>query len=194
MHELAHFIRRHCEEKLTLQTLADQAHLSTYHLQRKFKSVMGLTPREYLEACRLQKLKESLKKHRTVTEAMYEAGFSSASRLYERLDTHLGMTPKQLQSRGERVEISFASTRTALGLVLMAATDRGICFIQFGSSEKSLLGCLKKEFPKAFISKMPQKHRKQFVRWGKCLNEYLDGQVEKINLPLDIRGTVFQVK
>lgn len=193
MHDLAHFIRSNCEEKLTLRTLADQAHLSIYHLQRKFKSVMGLTPKEYLDACRLQKLRAGLKRQQTVTEAMYEAGFSSSSRLYENLDTRLGMTPKQFQSRGERVEISYASTRTSFGLVLMAATDRGICFIQFGSSEKSLSEQLKAEFPRAVISKMPQKHRKQFAGWAKVLNEYLEGHIKNIKLPLDIRGTVFQV-
>jgi AraC-like DNA-binding protein len=111
------------------------AGLSPYHLQRTFKAVVGVTPREYADACRLNLLKDGLRSARSVTHAIHDAGFGSSSRVYERASTHLGMTPKQYRQGGKGMTISWATVDTALGLLMMAATDRGLCSVQIGDDQ-----------------------------------------------------------
>ena len=139
MQDLARYIEAHSGEAVTLEILSARAHLSRQYLQRRFKAVIGVSPKEYHESCRMRKLKASLRQQRSVTHTVYEVGFGSPSRVYERLNTRLGMTPAQYRSRGKGIEISYANASTPLGEVMMGATDRGICFIQFGESEQELL-------------------------------------------------------
>ncbi len=194
MLELARFIEQNCEEKLSLKKLAKEMLLSPEHLQKRFKSQVGVSPKEYQDACRLKKLKRSLRVNKSVTESLYEAGHSSSSRVYEKLDQQVGMTPREYQKKGRGLEISFGSGVTTIGKILIAATDRGICFIQFGKSIKEMTLILKNEFPEAIIRPMTKASIKQFDIWLEALNHYLKGTVAALDLPLDIMGTSFQIK
>lgn len=194
MHDVARYIERHCDEVLTLKVLAAQAQLSPFHLQRCFTEQIGVSPKAYQEACRVAKLKDELRTQTGVSAAIYEAGFGSPSRIYEKSDERLGMTPGQYQARGRGLSIAHASGETPLGQMLIAATDRGICFIEFGESEAALLARLQCEFPKALIEAMPDDRRGLFEQWLQALNAFLEGRVTKLDLPLDIHGTAFQIQ
>ena len=194
MQELCRYIESHAHEPMTLRTLSRIAHLSPFHLQRSFKSVVGVTPKQYAEACRMKSLKQKLRGGRTVTEAVYGAGFGSGSRVYERVDTRLGMTPRQYRKGGAGVEISYASSPTPLGTMMIAATDRGLCSLQFGESEAELRARLAKEFPAAKLSPMLPERKGQFAEWIRALTQYLKGSDTALDLPLDVRGTAFQMK
>lgn len=194
MAALCRHIAVHCHEPLSLATLSKQAHLSPAHLQRRFKAVIGVSPKEYAEACRLKTFKKTLRGKSKVTNAIYDAGFGSASRVYEKVNSRLGMTPKQYRAKGRSTCISYASGKTPLGLMMIGATDRGICFIQFGSSAAALLNDLKHEYPSADIVPMGKSHVRLFRAWMKALASYLRGDVGRLDLPLDIQGTAFQMK
>jgi AraC family transcriptional regulator of adaptative response/methylated-DNA-[protein]-cysteine methyltransferase len=193
--EVCSFICSHSDsgEDLTLERLGALAALSPFHLQRTFKAVLGISPKQYLAACRVNALKSQLRNGRSVTDSVYEAGFGSSSRVYEQVDTSLGMTPGQYQSGGKGVEISYATAKTSLGIMLIAATDRGLCSVQFGDSAESLLTELQREYPQASISESKSKSS-QFGLWIDSLSRYLAGQSVPLDLPLDVRATAFQLK
>lgn len=193
MIELARLIEARCEESLPLAQLAKQAGLSTTHLQKRFKAQIGVSPKVFQEACRLKKFKAGLRHKKSITESVYDSGHGSSSRIYERLDQRVGMTPKEYQRKGEGLTISFASGVTPLGRILIGATDRGICFIQFGESEEQLSELLKAEFPKASFEALKKSNKALFKSWLKALNDYLAGTLAKLNLPLDVQGTAFQL-
>ncbi len=194
MRELCRFIEGHTDERLTLAALARRAGVSSSHLQRSFKALVGVSPKAYADACRVAHFKRELRAGKSVTAATYEAGFGSSSRVYERIDTRLGMTPRQYRERGRGVEISYAVTNTVLGPMMLAATDRGLCFIQFGSSESALAAELRREYPNAAITPMAQQQRATFEQWMRALSAHLSGDRVDAGLPLDIRGTAFQTK
>lgn len=194
IHSVARHIEAHADENLTLGALAARARLSPFHFQRRFKSVVGVTPKQYLDACRMRRLKVGLRTGGPVTGAIYDAGFGSASRVYERVDTRLGMTPKQYRAGGAGVAISFAVAETPLGLTMMAATDRGLCFVQFGASEPELRENLEHEYPDATISRMNDAARAPFAQWMAALAAHLEGTRPQLDLPLDVRGTAFQMR
>ena len=194
MRELCRYIERHVDERLTLADLARQASVSSFHLQRSFKALVGVSPKAYAEACRLDHFKRELRAGKSVTDATYEAGFGSSSRVYERIDTRLGMTPRQYREQGSGVAISSATTTTSLGLMMIAATDRGLCFIQFGADEAALAEALRREYPQASIAPMREEQREVFDRWMRALSSHLEGHSRDVDLPLDIRGTAFQMK
>ncbi|MET0232918.1 MAG: bifunctional DNA-binding transcriptional regulator/O6-methylguanine-DNA methyltransferase Ada [Rhodanobacteraceae bacterium] len=187
-------IAAHAESPLVLKELAAAVGMSPFHFQRTFKSVVGLTPKEFHEAERVRTLKAGLKSGRSVTEAIYDAGFGSSSRVYERADTRLGMTPLQYREGGRGLAISHASANTPLGRVMIGATDRGICFIQFGDSERSLEEALTAEYPRAEHVSMPQDQTPAFDAWMRALAAYLEGSAASLDLPLDVRGTAFQMR
>lgn len=189
---LCRYIETHLDESLTLDHLAGQAGLSRFHLQRRFKAVTGVSPRQYIEALRLRRFKSGLRDEAAVTAAIHDAGFGSASRLYERTAAHLGMTPGQYRAGGKGVGLSYAVEQTELGLLLMAASDRGLCFVQFGDSEAGLLEQLASEFPQASIAPMPASSAPQFSAWMQALSAHLRGRAPAVGLPLDLRGTAFQ--
>ncbi|HXK04068.1 MAG TPA: bifunctional DNA-binding transcriptional regulator/O6-methylguanine-DNA methyltransferase Ada [Verrucomicrobiae bacterium] len=192
MRELCRFIDQHGDERITLAVLAARAGLSRFHLQRTFKAETGVTPRQYLEVVRMTRLKEGLRHAKDVTEAVYEAGFGSSSRVYERADTRLGMTPKEYRQGGRGVEITWAEVDSPLGVMIIGATDRGICFLQFGDSREELLEELKREYPAAIVAEMRGKSA-EFQAWIQGLMNYLGtGQIG--NLPHDVQGTAFQMK
>ncbi len=192
--DVCRYIEGHLDEPLTLAVLAETSGVSPFHLQRSFKAIVGVTPREYAEACRMKRLRGELRVATSVTDAIYGAGFGSGSRVYERSDGRLGMTPAQYRKGGEGVAISFASGRTALGLTMIGATDRGICFLQFGESEPELRAALAAEFPRAVCSPMGGEGASDFAAWMKILAARLEGREPHRDLPLDVRGTAFQLE
>jgi AraC family transcriptional regulator of adaptative response/methylated-DNA-[protein]-cysteine methyltransferase len=192
--ELCRQIEASPAETLDLAELAARAGLSRFHLQRSFKAVAGVTPKEYVEACRVRRLKRSLRDAKDVTEAVYDAGFGSSSRVYERADTRLGMTPLQYRRGGQGVAITYAAAPSPVGLLMIGATDRGLCFVQFGESEEELSAALRREYPAAQIVAMERPHPPQFAQWIAALTRHLEGNQPRLDLPLDIRATAFQMR
>jgi AraC family transcriptional regulator, regulatory protein of adaptative response / methylated-DNA-[protein]-cysteine methyltransferase len=196
-------IRKSCEyiranvesEELPLALLAAEAGLSPFHYQRCFKAVMGVTPRQFVEACRLESLKGNLRgKRHSVTSAIYESGFGSGSRVYERVDTRLGMTPATYRAGGKGASISYASVDSPLGRMMIGATDRGLCFLQFGEADEQLVEMLHNEYPAASISPLVQPYPPAFQEWMDALRDHVNGQRPRVDLPLDLQATAFQMK
>jgi AraC family transcriptional regulator of adaptative response/methylated-DNA-[protein]-cysteine methyltransferase len=189
------YIRNHCEsgEPLVLETLGEAAGWSPFHLHRMFKAVLGVTPKQFVDACRVAALKTKLRHGGSVTAAVYDAGFGSSSRVYERVDANLGMTPAQYRNGGKNVAISYTFAKTPLGLMLVAATDRGLCFVQFGENEEALVKQLMSEYPEANIARSQADHR-DMDAWMKALTGYLKGEPVALDLPIDVRATAFQLK
>src|SRR5215469_6021115 len=145
--EICRLIEKHLDEPITLARLAKEFHQSLFHLQRRFKAVLGITPREYADSCRLKMLKRQLQAGDSVTRAMYDAGYGSSSRLYERTASQLGMSPDKYRRGAVAASIRYACARSPLGRMLIAATERGICSIQFARTDAELIEGLKREFP-----------------------------------------------
>ena len=194
MQALCRQLEAHPGDPSSLAVLSRQANFSPYHLQRRFKAVIGVTPRQYSEACRLRLLRRRLRAGDPVTDAIYGAGFGSLSRVYERVTSRMGMTPGQYRAGGAGMEISHAAAETPLGLLMMAATDRGLCFVQFGESEEAMRACLQAEYPAARLSAMPPVAEQPFGQWMLALCDFLRDARNALDLPADVRGTAFQVK
>ena len=182
------------EEPHTLKTLSTQAAVSAHHLQRTFKDVMGITPRQYAESRRLKKFKANVKNGASVTEAMYDAGYGSSRSLYEQSSARLGMTPATYGRGGKGMRIIYTIADCSLGRVLVAATERGVCSIALGDSDSDLITALFAEYPNASIdSKDTTISSSLNLSLSKVL-EYLNGQSPRIDLPLDIQATAFQCR
>src|SRR5216684_3121893 len=186
--KLCRYIETHADEPLTLAVLADQAGVTQFHLQRTFKRVMGVTPREYAAACRMRALKKNLRAGQSVTQALFAAGYGSTSRLYERSRSRLGMTPATYGRKGRGARIRYAITNSALGKVLLAATDQGVCCLQFGDAERDLVTALRREFAEAVLFRDEPALRP----WLTSVTRYLHGAQPNLSLPLDVRATAFQ--
>lgn len=178
-------IETHLDERLTLEELGTVASLSPQHLQKVFKRALGISPREYADARRMDHLKAQLKSGETVTNALYEAGFSSTSRLYER---EMGMTPATYRNGGKDMHIHYTIAICSLGMVLVGATERGICAVSLGDSVEALETALREDYPAAVI----EPDDGTLAAWVEVLLINLDGQAAHEELPLDIRGTAFQ--
>ena len=194
--EVRMYIRKHADQQqlLTLGALSRRFQRSPFSLQRTFKAALGVTPRRYAAELRMQMLKEELRRGRTVAEATYEAGFGSSSRVYGCADTQLGMTPRQYRARGEGVEISYATMQTPLGLLMIGATDRGLCFLEFGNSETELVQSLREEFGAASLRSTPSPPSDQYQEWVQALSRFLEGEQALSKFPLSLHGTAFQIK
>lgn len=190
---LCDYIRERHDEPLTLLDLAEESGLSQWHLQRSFKAVTGISPREYIESCRMGTLKQNLREQKPVTESIYAAGFGSGSRVYERADTRLGMTPAEYRSGGKGIGISYVSVNGPLGRMMIGATDRGLCFLQFGETDAELEEMLRREYPEAETERMTEPWSDEFKRWIAALNDHLAGVRPRLDLPLDLRATAFQM-
>lgn len=185
---ICRFIEQHLDEPLTLDRLGKEFHQSPFHLQRRFKRVLGITPREYADSCRLRQLKRNLQAGDSVTRAMYDAGYGSSSRLYERTASQLGMTPDKYRRGAIAAAIRYTCADSPLGRMLIAATDRGICAIQFARSDAELIEGLKREFPFA-TRKLDDGGLRS---WVDALLKHMHGKDLDSSLPLDIRATAFQ--
>lgn len=185
---ICRFIEQNLDESLTLGRLGREFHQSPFHLQRRFRTALGITPREYADSCRLRMLKRNLQSGDSVTRAMYDAGYGSSSRLYERTASQLGMTPDKYRRGAIAATIRYACTESPLGRMLVAATERGVCAIQFGRSDAELLEGLKREFPFA----MRKADETGLQPWIVDLLKQMRGKDINSALPLDIRATAFQ--
>jgi AraC family transcriptional regulator of adaptative response/methylated-DNA-[protein]-cysteine methyltransferase len=187
-------IEEHSEGPLTALQLASSVSLSQYQLQRLFKKYLDVTPKHYIDQIQLNTLKNNLRTSASVTDAIFDSGIESTSVIYGRMNRHLGMTPKKYRDGGAGEEISYAIGTTGLGLVLIAATNKGLSFLQFGDCEHQLLAQLVAEFPRAHIEMMHLDNKPQLSHWLTILNAYIEGTVISFDVPLDVRGTVFQKK
>ncbi len=185
---ICRFIEQHLDEPLTLQRLGKEFRQSPFHLQRRFKAVLGITPREYADSCRLRMLKRNLQSGDSVTRAMYDAGYGSSSRLYERTASQLGMTPDKYRRGAIAAAIRYTCADSPLGRMLIAATEKGICSIQFARSDGELIEGLKREFP--FAGRKLDEGGLQ--SWTRALLQHMRGKHLDASLPLDIRATAFQ--
>lgn len=194
----AEWVRRACalidagldslEGAPTLSALAQRLGVSVYRLARDFNVVLGITPRQYADAQKLERLKTHLRKGDNVTGALYEAGYGSARALYERAPRQLGMTPATYRRGGEGMSIGYAVVNCSLGRLLVAATNRGVCRVCLGDSDQPLVRALEDEYPKAEVHPDAEGLR----NWvGKFL-DHIDGTLQQLDLPLDVRGTAFQ--
>jgi AraC family transcriptional regulator of adaptative response/methylated-DNA-[protein]-cysteine methyltransferase len=193
-----HIVDQHIEDRLTLNLLAKEFRRSPFHLQRTFKSVLGVSPKAYMDACRLRQVKQNLQAGHSVTTALYAAGYGSSSRLYERTAAQLGMTPEKYR-RGAVAAVvrytivvskfvRYTIAGSPLGRMLIAATDKGICGIQFANSDQELQQGLMREFPFA----VRRRDDEAMSEWRENLTRLIEGQEPNPSLPLDIRATAFQ--
>ena len=172
----------------TLPQLAHQVGLSPYHFHRLFKKVTGITPKQYMVQKRMERARSKIQQDESITKAVYEAGFDSSSRFYETAVSSLGMTPSEFRDGGAEVTIWYAIEKSYLGYVLVAATERGICQIDFGDSVEVVQARLEKNFPRAeFLVDDPG-----FKATVAEVLSFLDHPEEGFNLPMDVQGTVFQ--
>lgn len=210
---ICRYIERHVadqqlEERLTLRHLAKEFRRSSFHLQRTFKSVLGVSPRAYIDAVRLRSVKQNLQAGHDVTTALYAAGYGSSSRLYERTAAQLGMTPEKYRRGAVAAVVRYTIADSPIGRMLIAATDKGICSIQFAESspdnsadndndnndadtnpsDQQLQQGLMREFP--FATR--RRDDEALQPWKETLARVIRGQEANSSLPLDIRATAFQ--
>jgi AraC family transcriptional regulator, regulatory protein of adaptative response / methylated-DNA-[protein]-cysteine methyltransferase len=177
-----------CEPGQPIAALASDAGISPGRLRQIFLRLTGITPRAYADQVRLRRLKNSLRKEKNVTTAMYESGYGSSSRLYERSNHQLGMTPATYGRSGRGMQIRYTVVPTPIGRVLVAGTARGICAIHLGRGDAELEAGLRREYPEARISRDPAR----VSRWVRQIVRHLAGRHPQLALPLDIQGTAFQ--
>ncbi len=184
------YLAAHADQTVTLAGLARVAAMSPHHLQRRFKAIVGLSPREFQSAVRAGKLRTSLRDGRNVTTAIYEAGYGSPSRVYEAAPTGKGMSLSSYRRGGAGMRIGYSTVASPIGLVLVAATENGGCAVKIGTSEPTLAGDLRREYPSAEIVS-DQRPRSE---WVKAIARHLDGSSPSLDLPIDVRATAFQWK
>ena len=172
----------------TLESLALSMHVTPSRLRRAFTRTAGVSPQQYLESVRLQRLKSSLSRGSTVTTAIYEAGYRSSSRVYEHASRRLGMTPATYAKQGRGVRITYAIASSSIGRVLVASTDKGLCRVAIGGPDEQLERLLASEYAEAEIARDDE-------RLGSVVEEILrriEGCAPAAQLPLDIQATAFQ--
>ncbi len=185
--KICRHIDAHPGEPVTLEALSRALGMSPFHLQRTFKARTGITPRAYSDSRRLDSLKAGLREGNSVTRSLYDAGYGSSSRLYERASAQLGMTPARYRKQGSGVAIRYAIASTPIGQMLLAATERGVCSVQFGDSPAMLEEELRAEFPKAEITRSDRKLTGEVRAMRAIIGGNSTG-----SLPLDIQATAFQ--
>jgi AraC family transcriptional regulator, regulatory protein of adaptative response / methylated-DNA-[protein]-cysteine methyltransferase len=182
-------IETNLDEKLTLKNLSRQAGLSPFYFQRTFKKILGISPRQYVEARRIEKVKRALTNGKTVTNSLYEAGFTSKSRLYEK-NTRLGVSPGLFRRGGEGLRIRYTIVDSQIGRVLLAATERGACAVCMGASDDAVEAALREDYYAADL----YRDDAGMGIWADALLSYFDGHEFPRDLPLDVQATAFQWK
>lgn len=192
------YIEARADERITLDDLAREVRLSPWHFQRLFKKIMGLSPRDYAAAHRSKLFRKELKNGESVAGATYSAGYGSSSRVYESAQRQLGMTPASYAKGGAGARIAFSIISSLHGRLLVAATEKGVCFVCLGGaaakdndtdSDAGLISQLHREFPKA------AEVFRDDARIGPAVESvagYLAGELPQIDLPLDVQATAFQ--
>ena len=176
------------EARPTLKSLAAPAGLNVHQLERLFRRTLGITPRRYAESLRLNKFKNRLKKGENVTTALYETGYGSSSRIYEKAPAHLGMTPATYGRGGAGMQIIFTIVDSPLGRLLVGATHRGVSAVYLGEEDERLRKALRFEYPRAEL----HEERGALRSWVAALLDHLRGGAPRLELPLDIQATAFQ--
>ena len=187
---LRSFVEKNLDKKLTLSTLSAEVGVSPYHLQRTFKRIVGVSPREYVHGLRLSKMKRSLLNGETVTKSIYRAGFSSRSRFYENGSYRFGMSPGAVRRGGAGMSIRYGIIDSRLGKVLVGGTEFGICAVCIGDSEKAVERTLSDQYPSASLQRNDETMRESLT----LITEYLSGRELALNPPLDIQATTFQAR
>ena len=182
------YLEANPDRLISLASLAEAVGVSPFHLQRNFKRMVGVSPREYQDALRVSQFKSRLRAGDTVSRATYEAGFGSSSRVYERSDRALGMTPKTYRRGGDGMTIRYAIADSPFGKLLVVTTDRGVCAVALGDSERELAGALQKDFSRAVIERADDVHRE----WIDAIVRHLGGSGDRVDVPLDVQGSAFQ--
>jgi AraC family transcriptional regulator of adaptative response/methylated-DNA-[protein]-cysteine methyltransferase len=182
------YIDTHAGDRLTLETLGTLAGASPHHLQRVFKRALGITPRQYAESRRVGRLKAALRKGHSVTRALYDAGYGSSSRLYERSDARLGMTPATYRRGGEHMHINYTIIDCPLRRLIVGATERGVCAVSLGESDPKLETFLREEYPRAEITR----NANGLERHIGAMLKHLSGRQKQLDLPVDVEATAFQ--
>jgi len=185
------YIEDHLDSRVTLDTLARYVGVSPFYFQRLFKRTLGLSPRQYHQAQRASRFKSALRDEARITDAIYEAGYSSSSRAYDNVSSQLGMTPSAFRRNGQGTTIRYSIMATQLGKLLIATTARGLCAVRFGERESALAGELRREFRAAEILRDDEGLQPLANQVQSLLRE---GPVAAAKIPLDIQGTAFQQK
>jgi AraC family transcriptional regulator of adaptative response/methylated-DNA-[protein]-cysteine methyltransferase len=173
---------------LNLATVSRQMGMSPFYFQRLFKRVLGISPRQYQQARRSGKFKSALQSQERITDAIYEAGYGSSSRVYESIPAQLGMTPTEFRHNGRGTEIRYAILTTEMGKLLIATTPRGLCSVRFGESEAVLGAELRREFREAEI----RRDEPGLQPLAAQVQELMRGAAQSSEISLDIQGTAFQ--
>jgi AraC family transcriptional regulator of adaptative response/methylated-DNA-[protein]-cysteine methyltransferase len=194
MQAMAAHIYRHADQPLPLARLAAEADMSPGHFQRRFTAVMGVSPRAWQAAARLKLFKARLAAGDAVLPSMLEAGYGSTSRVQAQTDGGLGMTPSAYRAGGKGEVIGYAVRETPLGLLLMAATARGVCAVLFGDDRETLEAELRQEFPRARLQPTGAEADAALEAWMAALAAHLQEVAPAPDLPLDLRGTAFQIR
>ena len=192
--DLCRHVETHADPLPDGAALAQRSGRDVFQLNRLFQSYLTITPGDYIESVRVRRIKRALRSSNSITDAVYDAGLGSSRGLYERAPRALGMIPREYRSGGANLAISWAIGSTPLGLACIGATDRGICFLQFGEDREALREQLAAEYPNAHLHAMDTAAQSAFNAWMHALNAHLDGRRPSLDLPLDIRGTAFQVR
>lgn len=188
METICRYIEKNLENALTLEHLSEEFALSPFHLQRTFKDVVGISPQQYTEALRLQRIRTALGNGENILEAIYAAGYSSTSKLYTCADMVLGMTPGTYQQGGTNMNILYTIVDCNLGKLLVAATERGLCAVRLGDDVDTLETELMREFPSAGL----ERDTIVLTGWVNEILAYIEGNQPHLALPLDVQATAFQ--
>ena len=191
---IARYIHAHADEKLSLAGLARRCEQSPASFQRSFARTFGVSPKAYQDAARLTAFKRSLRAGDGVIDAVFGAGYGSTSRVYGAAARNLGMTPTRYRQGGAGEQIFYAHRTTSLGCLLMAATLRGVCFAELGDTACALEDRLRAEFPQAELLASTASTSVELDRWIDALDEHLSAHAPRPDVPLDLRGTAFQIR
>jgi AraC family transcriptional regulator of adaptative response/methylated-DNA-[protein]-cysteine methyltransferase len=181
-------IEAHLDERVTLDDLAVVAGWSPSHLQRTFKATLGLSPRDYVRFRRAERFKSAVRGGRSVTDALYEVGYGSGSRLYEDAASRLGMTPGAYKRGAAGQLIRYTTAASPLGRLLVASTERGVCAVQIGESDHALEAALRHDYPRA-ERRRDDRELRPFLA---AILAHLGGEIPRLDLPLDVAASAFQ--
>lgn len=176
------------DENLSLETLAERFHYSPFYVQKTFKRIVGVSPRQYAEEQRLQRFKQELQAGADIAEAVYAVGYSGSSAVYQNKGARLGMTPKEYQTGGRGTLLTFTVVPCTLGYLLVAGAERGVAAVTIGDSEGDLIADLTREFPKAAILRDDD----ALHEWVGLIVDHIEGNHPRLDLPLDVQATAFQ--
>lgn len=177
-------------ERVTLDELSQAVGASPFHLQRRFKEAFGVSPRDYQDAHRVEAVKSALKNGSRVTDALFDAGYGSVSRFYEKSASRLGMAASEYRAKGKGLSIRYCTFASALGTVLVAATGRGLCSVKLGDKPGPLLQILAQEFSEAELAE----DSGSLKATKEKILAFIEGDQALLRVPVDVRGTVFQRK